>query len=470
MLVTHRKTGTISPVEESPMRAVDGMDLLDEWALGAAGPVLERARVSLTARLASIGATFGVSGEDPSLRPWGCDPIPRVVSAADWVAVDAGLRQRVMALHAFIDDIYGDGKIVHDGVVPSWVIATSHGYMPMLNGARPKGNVWVHIAGIDLLRASDGRFLVVEDNLRVPSGAAYVMANRLATSAVLTDLMGRVDVAPVTDYARRVALALRACAGIPRANIAVLTPGRLNAAYFEHAFLAGALGAELVEGHELTCDGDGVRVRNGEVVDVIYRRVDDPFLDPVSLRPDSLVGVAGLMAAWRSGQVVLANAPGVGVADDKGVFPYVPEMIRYYLDEDQILEQPLTLRPWVGTEMSQIDAEIEDLILKPCWGAGGKGLIFGDELSHEERSTVLAAVRRDPRAWIAQERIDFTRGPVVTAGGRTELRRMDLRPFVVTSPGGPWVLPGGLTRVASGDGMIVNSSQGGASKDTWICR
>ena len=257
---------------------------LTSWLAAAGAPALERARGVVAGRLAVLGSSFGAPGEHPSRRPWSCDALPRVIPEEEWTVLEAGLIQRVEALEAFLADVYSHGAIIRDGVVPSWVVATSQGFMRSLRGARPRGGVWIQIAGIDLLRDADG-FTVVEDNLRVPSGAAYVMANRLATAFAMPNLITRMRPIPVLDYPARLAEALRGCAGDPAARIVVLTPGRLNAAYFEHAYLAGAIGAELVEGTDLIADGESVRLRDGDPVDVVYRRVDDAFLDPVCLRP-----------------------------------------------------------------------------------------------------------------------------------------------------------------------------------------
>jgi uncharacterized circularly permuted ATP-grasp superfamily protein len=431
---------------------------------------LAAARQTILSRLEAAWATFGVHGEDPRQRTWMCDALPRVIDADSWAALEAGLVQRVSALEAFVTDIYSDQNILSDDVIPAWLVASSRGYLPGLRGTEPSGSVWLHVAGIDLLEAPDGSFLVIEDNLRVPSGVAYALVNRTAMMCALPELAARMSPAPIGDYVSRLERSLQLCTGAEGGRIVVLTPGRLNGAYFEHAYLARGMGAELVEGSDLEVDASGVWLRDsGERVDAIYRRVDDPFLDPVCLRPDSLVGVPGLLSAWRTGKVVIASAPGVGVADDKGLFPFVPDLIRYYLGETPLLTQPRTLVPWREMDLMEIRARLTELVLKPVWGAGGEGIVFGDALSPEKRVAMLAAIERSPRTWIAQEVVDFSRGPVVLKGGLLEQRRLDLRPFVVTGPATRWVLPGGLTRVASGDGMLVNSSQGGGSKDTWVC-
>lgn len=443
--------------------------LLQGWVAHAGVQTLEAARKSMADRLDAVRATFGLPGEDPRRHPWPCDPIPRLIDGADWASLERGLIQRVRALEAFIADLYGDAEILGERLVPPWVVATSPGFLRPLRGARPPGGVWAHIAGIDVLEDEPGSYIVIEDNLRVPSGAGYVLANRMSSAVTVPELAGRLEIQPVAEYPLRLRDALAACRGVEACRLAVLTPGRWNPAYFEHSVLAAGLGAEIVEGADLLADGRCIRLRGGEPVDVLYRRVDDAFCDPVSLRPDSLVGVPGLVAAWRAGQVVLANAPGTGVADDKAIFAFVPQMIRYYLGEHPLLPQAETYLPFRPADLVAIRSRLADLVLKPAWGSGGEGVVVGAELTAQERGALLATVERNPRAWVAQELIDFLRLPVVLPGGITEMRRADLRPFVVSHPGGHWVLPGGLTRIAPDAGYIVNSCQGGGSKDTWVC-
>ncbi len=421
------------------------------------------------------GITFAVYGEEEGLeRTWPLDIVPRIISAADWGHLEIGLTQRVRALNAFLDDMYQGGRqIVNDGVVPRWLVESSTGYLPEATGITvPPGSRCV-ISGIDLVRDGDGVFRVLEDNLRVPSGISYVLENRVAMTRVLPTAFARYRVRPVAHYGASLLATLRSLApqGVDDPVIVVLTPGVHNSAYFEHAFIARLMGVELVEGRDLAVDNRVVysrTTRGLSRVDVIYSRVGDEFLDPVVFRPDSLLGVPGIMSAVRAGNVRLANPVGNGVADDKGVYAYVPAMIDYYLGETPALPNVTTYLPWVPDEADYIHENLDRLVVKPVDEAGGKGIVFGPDCDDATLAEVATRLRADPRRYIAQEVIQLSTHPTFAQGGLAP-RHIDLRPFVLSGPNGIEVVPGGLTRVALREGsLVVNSSQGGGSKDTWV--
>jgi uncharacterized circularly permuted ATP-grasp superfamily protein len=421
------------------------------------------------------GITFAVYGDEDGLeRTWPLDIVPRIISAEEWRHVETGLTQRVRALNAFLDDVYtGSLEIVGDGVIPRWLVESSSGYLPEAMGIPvPAGGRCV-ISGIDLVRDGDGVYRVLEDNLRVPSGISYVLENRVAMTRVLPQAFSRYRVRPVADFGASLLATLRSLApvGVNDPTVVVLTPGVHNSAYFEHAFLARLMGVELVEGRDLVVEGRKVYTRTTRGlsrVDVIYRRVGDEFLDPVVFRPDSLVGVPGIMAAVRAGTVSLANPVGNGVADDKGVYPYVPRMIDYYLGEEPILPNAQTYLPWEPGELEHIIENLGDLVVKPVAEAGGKGIVFGPSSDEETLDQLARTVRADPRGYIAQDVIQLSTHPTFTVSGLAP-RHVDLRPFVLSGAAGVSVVPGGLTRVALREGsLVVNSSQGGGSKDTWV--
>lgn len=421
------------------------------------------------------GITFAVYGEDDGVeRTWPLDIVPRIIPAEDWDHLERGLTQRVRALNAFLDDVYkGQQQIMRDGVVPRWLVESSSGYFPEATGiAVPPGGRCV-ISGIDLVRDEDGVYRVLEDNLRVPSGISYVLENRVAMTRVLPKAFSRYRVKPVAHFGASLLATLRslAPAGVDDPTVVVLTPGVHNAAYFEHAFLARLMGVELVEGRDLVVDERVVysrTTRGWSRVDVIYRRVGDEFLDPVVFRPDSLLGVPGIMAAVRAGTVSLANPVGNGAADDKGVYPYVPQMIDYYLGEEPVLPNVRTYLPWEDDELDYIVENIGQLVVKPVAEAGGKGIVFGPTCDEETLDDVKATLRANPRGYIAQEVIQLSTHPTFTNQGLAP-RHIDLRPFVLSGANGIEVIPGGLTRVALREGsLVVNSSQGGGSKDTWV--
>ncbi len=403
--------------------------------------------------------------------------VPRLVAAADFAHVERGLEQRLRALGAFLDDVYGEQRILAAGVIPADMVLGAAGYQPSLRGVKPPGGVRIHIAGVDLIRDPEGTWRVLEDNLRTPSGVSYVVENRTISKRVIPRLLDRGRVHRVDHYPTRLAETLRAVSPRPGGDTSavVLTPGPYNSAYFEHSFLARTMGLELVTAPDLFVDGDVVyckTTRGPRRVDVIYRRTDETFLDPEVFRPDSVLGVRGLMRAYAAGNVALANAPGNGVADDKAVYPFVPDMIRFYLGEQPILAQVPTYVCARDDDRRYVLDHLDQLVVKAVDEAGGYGMLMGPQASAAERAEFRTRIEATPRRYIAQHRVELSTCPTWIADRRRlEPRRVDLRPYVLTSPGGPWVLPGGLTRVALVEGSyVVNSSQGGGSKDTWVLK
>jgi uncharacterized circularly permuted ATP-grasp superfamily protein len=471
-------------------------DLFDGYALGAAwdevfgrdgqphpecaplhAALQEMSAEELTSRSTALsrafrdqGVTFSLSGEE---RTFPLDLVPRVVTHDEWVIVEQGVQQRVKALEAFLADVYGEQSVLKDGIVPRRVVVSSSAHCKPAHGVEPPNGVRVHVSGVDLIRDEEGRFRVLEDNLRTPSGISYVVENRRAMTRVFPELFATHRVRPVADYPSRLLHALRAAAphGVIDPTVVVLTPGVFNSAYFEHSLLARLMGVELVEGRDLLCR-DGVvwmRTTAGEHrVDVVYRRIDDDFLDPLHFRPDSMVGCPGILNAARAGHVTIANAVGNGVADDKLIYTYVPDLIRYYLGEEPVLHNVETHRLDDLDERAWVLDHLSELVLKPVDGSGGKGLVIGPQASDEDLHELSLAILRDPRAWIAQRVVQISTSPT-SVGERLAPRHVDLRPFAVNDGQDVWVVPGGLTRVALPEGsLVVNSSQGGGSKDTWV--
>jgi uncharacterized circularly permuted ATP-grasp superfamily protein len=425
---------------------------------------------ALQASYLDQGVTFDIGGEE---RAFPLDILPRVIEMDTWSTIEAGVQQRVKALEMFLADVYDEGEVFDDGVIPREVIATSSHYHRESAGVRPANGVRVHVSGIDLIRDNAGEFRVLEDNVRVPSGVSYVMTNRRAISAALPETIAEHRIRPVAAYPQRLLAALRAAApaGVVDPTVVVLTPGVYNGAYFEHALLARTMGVELVEGRDLECRRGRVMMRTTkglEPVHVIYRRIDDEFLDPVHFRADSVLGCPGLIDAARVGNVTLANAVGNGVADDKLVYTYMPDIIRYYLGEDPVIKNVDTWRMGEPDHFEEVMDRLDELVLKPVDGSGGKGIVIGPHASPSELAELREKVVADPRAWIAQPVVQLSTVPTFV-DGRLGPRHVDLRPFAVNDGSKVWVLPGGLTRVALAEGeLIVNSSRGGGSKDTWV--
>ena len=432
------------------------------------------------------GVTFTVysEGEQGAERILPFDPIPRILPAEEWAVVESGLRQRIRALNMFVHDVYHRQEILGDGVVPRRLVVLARHFRREVVGIDVPDEQYVHIAGSDLIRGNDGRWLVLEDNLRTPSGVSYVLANRQIMTRTLPDWFAELGVRPVDSYAGQLLdnlVGLSPRRAVPGAasgpGVVVLTPGIYNSAYFEHAFLAQQMGVELVEGRDLFVLENRVYMRTTSgrrQVDVIYRRVDDEYLDPLAFRSDSMLGVAGLLGAVRTGNVTLANAIGTGVADDKVIYRYVPEIIRYYLGEEPILDNVPTYLPTDPDELDHILSNLDSLVVKAANESGGYGMLIGPAADERELETFRRRIEASPREYIAQPVIPLSRHPTFVAdeqgdSGTLEGRHVDLRPYVLSGPDGITVLPGGLSRVALVRGsLVVNSSQGGGSKDTWV--
>ena len=446
-------------------------EILQRWSLEEHLQREERSDLALL----SAGITFNVySEEEGTERIFPFSLIPRIIGAQEWGRVEAGLIQRLRALNLFLLDIYGEQRIIAERVVPEEIVLSTPGYRPEMVGFRPPLDVYAHIAGCDLIRDEQQNLVVLEDNLRTPSGVSYVLENRTVMLRVVPDLFPRWGVRAVTDYPNQLLsmlMSVRPSDSNDPPRAVLLTPGIYNSAYFEHSFLSNQMGVPLVEGSDLTVgDDDFVYLRSTsglERVDVIYRRLDDDFLDPEAFRADSMLGVPGLMRAYLNGHVTLVNAPGTGVADDKVVYRWVPDIIRFYLDEDPILANIETYSPLVPSELSHIREHARELVIKPANASGGYGVLIGEQASQAELADTLAQVEAEPRNWIAQPLLRFSTIPTFDED-RLKPRRADLRPFILSGQES-WVIPGGLTRVALREGsFIVNSSQGGGSKDTWV--
>ena len=425
---------------------------------------------SLANNYTQAGVTFDVGGVE---RPFPLDLVPRVIASPEWEIIEAGVAQRVRALEAFLSDIYSDARVISDGVIPSQLVTSSTHFLRVVWGIQPSNGVRIHVAGVDLIRNPDGDVRVLEDNVRVPSGVSYVMTNRNAMITAMPEAFANQRIRPVTGYPTRLLTALRKAAppGVEEPTVVVLTPGVYNSAYFEHTLLARTMGVELVEGRDLECRRGKVFMRTTaglQRVDVIYRRVDDEFLDPVHFRGDSMLGVPGLINAVRTGGVTLANAIGNGVADDKLIYTYVPDLIRYYLREEPVLPNVDTWRLEDDQAREEVLDRLEELVIKPVDGSGGKGIVIGPRATKAELDALRGRVTEDPRGWIAQPVVQLSTVPTLIEDC-LQPRHVDLRPFAVNNGEDVWVLPGGLTRVALPEGeLVVNSSQGGGSKDTWV--
>jgi uncharacterized circularly permuted ATP-grasp superfamily protein len=434
---------------------------------------LQRRQRAADRSMLGLGITFNVYGDGQGTeRIIPFDIVPRVLRSPEWNELERGLSQRIAALNLFIDDIYHDQRIIRDGIVPEHIIQTASHFRRQCIGLNPPKGIWCHITGTDLVRDRDGRFYVLEDNLRCPSGVSYVLQNRQLMKQTFPAVFERVRVRPVDDYCSRLLDALQSLMDgkIQTPNVALLTPGSYNSAYFEHSFLAQQMGIDLVEGRDLVVSDGFLHMRTTkgfERVDVLYRRIDDDFLDPKTFRADSMLGVPGLMDAYRAGRVAMANAPGTGVADDKVVYAYVPQMIKYYLGQDAIIPNVPTFLCWDDTQRAHVLENLDKLVVKPANESGGYGMLIGPRSSRAEREEFANRVKAAPRNYIAQPTLSLSRSPVI-AGERIEGRHVDLRPFIIYGKE-IFVLPGGLTRVALKKGsLVVNSSQGGGSKDTWV--
>ncbi len=423
--------------------------------------------------LINLGITFTVYSDATAIDrilPFDC--IPRILTASEWRHLEAGVRQRIAAINLFLHDVYHDRKIVKDGLVPEDLIYGNANYRPEMEGFAVPYGTYVHICGIDIVRDQEGTFRVLEDNARTPSGVSYVIENRHLMLRTFPDIMAGMRLRPVDEYGRRLRAAMTeiAPAGVSDPNVVLLSPGIYNSAYFEHVFLAREMGVPLVEGADLFVENERVFMRTTagpQPVHTIYRRIGDDFLDPTVFRPESLLGVPGIIGAWRKGNVALANAVGTGVADDKAIYAYMPRIIRYYLDQDAILPNVET---HICREKEGLDytlAHLDKLVVKPVGESGGYGITIGPRATAAELDAARAALLDDPANWISQPVIGLSVGPTLTDQG-IRPRHLDLRPFAITGKE-TWVLPGGLSRVALKEGsLIVNSSQGGGSKDTWV--
>jgi uncharacterized circularly permuted ATP-grasp superfamily protein len=444
-----------------------------DWLAGRTPEWLEQKRAEADALFHRLGITFAVYGEEQGterLIPF--DIVPRVLAAGEWATLTRGLEQRVRALNDFIADVYGPQRILAAGVVPAEAILTNAQYRPEMQGVRVPRGTYTHIAGIDIVRAGEGEFYVLEDNLRVPSGVSYMLENRRMMMRLFPELFSAYSVAPVEHYPELLIDNLRGIApeGIVDPTVVLLTPGRYNSAYFEHAFLAQQMGIELVEGQDLFVRDDCVfmrTTRGPQRVDVIYRRIDDDFLDPLAFRADSTLGVPGLLTVYRAGNVNIANAIGTGIADDKSVYPYVPDMIRFYLGEEPILANVPT---WIlrrPAERDHVLAHLQELVVKEVHGAGGYGMLIGPMATRAELDEFRDRIREHPERYIAQPTLELSTCPTFI-GRELAPRHIDLRPFVISGRD-IRIVPGGLTRVALPEGsLVVNSSQGGGTKDTWV--
>ncbi|MDD4881739.1 MAG: circularly permuted type 2 ATP-grasp protein [Gallionellaceae bacterium] len=448
---------------------------LCQFLRGLSDQEIEEYKAAAELAIKLMGITFTVySDRDGSIdRSWPFDIIPRVIDRREWRQIERGLIQRVKALNLFIADLYDQQRVIKDGVFPGELLEDSVNFRPQCMGVKPPQGVWAHICGSDLVRDRDGTVYVLEDNLRVPSGVSYMLENRQVMKRVFPDLFENENILPVDDYPSKLydMLASLSPRRVAKPVVAVLTPGIYNSAYFEHSYLAQQMGAELVEGSDLVVDDDDcvyMRTIDGpKRVDVIYRRIDDLFLDPEAFNPDSTLGVAGLMRAWKAGKVGLANAPGAGVADDKVVYAYVPDLIRHYLHEEPLIPNVPTYRCIYKEERDYVIGHIAELVVKPANESGGYGMLIGPQASAEECEQFVRLIKRNPRNYVAQPMLTLSTAPTLV-GTKVEPRHLDLRPFILSGKE-TYVTTGGLTRVALRKGStVVNSSQGGGSKDTWI--
>ncbi len=448
---------------------------LAAW-LGEVRPdVLDFRRKEAELLFRRIGITFAVYGEaDATERLIPFDVIPRILAAGEWDTLQKGLKQRVKALNLYLRDVYGRREILRAGIVPDDLVFQNPVFRPEMNGQRVPHDIYVHIAGIDIVRVDADTFYVLEDNARTPSGVSYMLENREIMMRLFPELFSRHRVAPVENYPDELLATLKSVAphtasGDP--TVVLLTPGVYNSAYYEHSFLADKLGVELVEGRDLFVKGGMVYMRTTQGprrVDVIYRRIDDDFLDPLAFRPDSALGVAGLMSAYQAGNVTLANAVGTGIADDKAIYSYMPEIVRFYLGEEPILKNVPTWRCREGEHLAYVLDHLEELVVKEVHGSGGYGMLIGPTADKATIGAFRSKLKNDPKGFIAQPTLALSTCPTCVEAGVAP-RHVDLRPFVLTGRDRTRIVPGGLTRVALKQGsLVVNSSQGGGTKDTWV--
>ncbi|MBE9194032.1 circularly permuted type 2 ATP-grasp protein [Synechocystis sp. LEGE 06083] len=447
---------------------------LIDWMGQLSPEILRQHHETAQIALFNLGVTFRVYNDDQGVeRIFPVDIIPRIIAEAEWRSLEKGLKQRIKALNCFLTDIYGPQHIVKDGIMPLDIVESASGFLKPCIGIKPPAGVWCHITGTDLVRDGKGQWFVLEDNLRVPSGISYVLENRRVMKSTFPDMFQTIPIQPVDSYPSQLLETLLNLAPphLAAPVVVVLTPGINNSAYFEHSFLAQQMGVELVEGRDLVV-ADGylqMRTTKGlQRVDVVYRRLDDDFIDPEVFRPDSLLGVAGLMEVYRQGRVALANAPGTGVADDKVIYAYVPEMINYYLKEEPLLANVPTYLCWREEDRNYVLDHLAELVVKSANEAGGYGMLMGPSASPQEREQFAERIRHNPRNYIAQPVLNLSRVPTLI-GDQVEGRHVDLRPYILNRGDEIYVHPGGLTRVALRKGsLVVNSSQGGGSKDTWV--
>ncbi len=423
--------------------------------------------------LLQMGITFAVYGNDEgSEKIFPFDVLPRIVDGSEWTQIEAGLKQRIFALNAFIEDIYNKKQILKDRIIPEELILSSKAYRQECIGFSPPHKIWCHVTGTDLIRDRDGKFYVLEDNLRCPSGVSYVLENRQVLKRTFPQVFEASKVRPVDDYPNRLLETLEHLApqNVLSPRIGVLTPGIYNSAYFEHSFLARQMGVELVQGQDLVVQNGFVHMlttKGLQRIDVLYRRIDDDFIDPLAFRPDSMLGVPGLMEVYKAGKIAMANAPGTGIADDKVIYAYVPEIIKYYTGEEPILPNVPTYICSDPKDQAYVLANLDKLVVKAANESGGYGMLIGPHSTREEQSIFAGLIRENPRNYMAQPTIDLSRAPTIVDGAIAG-RHVDLRPYILYGKE-IYVVPGGLTRVALRKGsLVVNSSQGGGSKDTWV--
>ncbi len=444
----------------------DKIENLDFDALSKKQKAAERSMVS-------AGITFNVYSEDGGTeRIIPIDIVPRIIDSTEWDNLEKGLIQRITALNMFLQDIYNEQNILKDGIIPREIIESSKGYLPECQGLTPPKKIWIHITGTDLIRDNEGVFTILEDNLRCPSGVSYMLENRELSKQTFPDVLSQSNVRSISEYSAKLLEVLRFTSGRPDPTVAVLTPGIYNSAYFEHSYLAQQMGVELVDYRDLVVVGDYLKMRTTKgfkTIDVLYRRIDDTFLDPLTFNPHSLIGIPGLFDVYKKGNIGLANAPGTGVADDKVVYAYVPRMIKYYLGEDALIPNVETYLCGEPDSMKYVLENIEKLVVKEANEAGGYGMLIGPKADKAEHEKFRKLIKSNPRNYIAQPTISLSRSPCLVEDG-LEGRHVDLRPYILYG-NGIHVTPGGLTRVALKKGsLVVNSSQGGGSKDTWVLK